>query len=109
MKSIIQKDRERCYLCGRPASFYDPLDEHHVFFGPFRKKSEQYGLKVYLHHTTCHIFGKNAVHANATACRALQADVQRQAMNHYGWAVEDFIKMFGRNYVMEDDENEQAD
>ena len=100
MESIIQTDRDRCFLCGRRASG-DPLDKHHVFFGPCRKKSEQYGLTVYIHHSSCHIFGKNAVHNNAKICRGLQSEVQEIAMNHYGWSIDDFIKLFGRNYLNE--------
>ena len=50
-----------CFLCGKNGS-EDPLDLHHVFGGPYRKKSEKYGLVVYLCHHDCHIFGKNAVH-----------------------------------------------
>ena len=98
-KSIIQTNRDRCYLCGRPALYNDPLDKHHVFFGPYRKKSEKYGLTVYLHHTDCHLFGKNAVHNNAEICRELQSEVQEIAMKHYGWTIGDFIRLFGRNYI----------
>ncbi len=81
MKSIIQANRDRCYLCGRRATPFDPLDEHHVFFGPFR------------------IFGENAVHKDAEVCRNLQAEVQRIAMKHYGWSIPDCIKIIGRNYI----------
>ena len=96
MKSIIQTDKETCYICGRNSNF-EPLDEHHVFFGTAnRKKSEQYGLKVYIHHWACHL---NGVHKNAELNRALQAKVQEIAMQHYGWTVEDFISIFGRNYT----------
>lgn len=75
----------------------EPLDEHHVFFGPYRKKSEKYGLKVYLHHQQCHI---NGVHRYAEQCRELQDRVQRIAMEHYGWTEDDFRAMFGRSYVV---------
>ena len=98
MKSIIQTDRTYCYLCGRNSNF-EPLDEHHVYGGSNRQLSEIYGLKVYLHHYSCHIFGKNAVHNNAKKCNELRADVQRKAMEHYGWTVGEFIKLFGKNYL----------
>lgn len=101
MNSILQPNRDRCYLCGRYGTSMDPLDMHHVFPGTNRKKSEEYGLKVYLHHNTCHIFGKNAVHANAKVCRKLQEEVQKIAMEKYGWSVEDFIRIFGRSYIRE--------
>lgn len=99
MKSIIQANRDRCYLCGRRATPFDPLDEHHVFFGPFRKTSEKYGLKVYIHHSSCHIFGEKAVHKDAEVCRNLQAEVQQIAMKHYGWSIPDCIRIIGRNYI----------
>ena len=98
MKSIIQEDKERCYLCGMN-TYFEPLDEHHVYSGANRKLSEKYGLKVYLHHSRCHIFSKTAVHQNVTINNALKAKVQKIAMEHYGWTVEDFIKLFGKNYL----------
>jgi hypothetical protein len=98
-ESIIQEDRTHCFICGMNASV-EPLDEHHVYFGTAnRKKSEKYGLKVYLHHRKCHIFGRESVHGNAGVDRALKARVQQMAMEHYGWSVEDFRKIFGKNYL----------
>lgn len=94
MQSVIQSEK-RCFLCGRRIN----LDEHHVFFGKNRKLSEKYGLKVYLCHEDCHIFGKNAVHNNAEICRKLQREVQAQAMEHYNWTAEDFIRIFGKSYL----------
>lgn len=98
MKSIIQEDKTSCYLCGM-GTYFEPLDEHHVYGGANRKLSEKYGLKVYLHHSRCHIFHKTAVHQNAAINNALKAKVQKIAMEHYGWEVEDFIKIFGKNYL----------
>lgn len=99
MKSILQSSRDRCYLCGRRPTSIDPLDEHHVFFGPFRSKSEKYGLKVYLHHYACHIFGDRAVHRNADVCHELQSEVQKIAMDHYGWNIQTFVEKIGKNYI----------
>lgn len=98
MESIIQEDRDCCFLCGMNTNL-EPLDCHHVFGGANRRKSEKYGLKVYLHHRRCHIFGKESVHVNAEVDRALKQRVQKKAMDHYGWSVEDFIKIFGKNYI----------
>lgn len=98
MDSIIQKDKTRCFLCGM-IGYVEPLDKHHVFGGALRKKSEEYGLTVYLHHSRCHIFGDNSVHKNARINRKLQAFAQKKAMDHYGWSVEDFIKEFYKNYL----------
>ena len=96
-KSIIQTDKTRCYICGKNAhADYWGLDEHHVFSGANRKKSERYGLKVYICHTSCHLYG---VHKNAELNRQLRADAQKKAMEHYGWTTQDFIKIFGKNYI----------
>lgn len=98
MKSIIQREKEKCFLCGGNGHI-EPLDEHHIFFGPYRGKSEKYGLKVYLHHSSCHIFGEKSVHKNAKINNRLQRYAQTVAMKHYGWTKEKFITIFGRNYL----------
>lgn len=98
MKSIIQEDKNHCFLCGMNTNL-EPLDEHHVFFGINRKNSEKYGLKVYLHHNKCHIFGKNAVHQNAKVDRAVKETIQKRAMAHYGWSEYDFRLIFGKSYL----------
>lgn len=77
----------------------EPLDCHHVFGGSYRKKSERYGLLVYIHHSKCHIFGKDSVHQNAKVNHALKAVAQEIAMRRYGWTIDDFRKIFGRNYI----------
>lgn len=77
----------------------EPLDCHHVFGGAKRKQSEKYGLTVYLHHQKCHIFGKESVHKNASVDRAVKEVAQKVAMRHYGWSVDDFRKIFGKNYI----------
>jgi hypothetical protein len=97
-KSIIQKDKTKCFLCKQNACG-DPLDKHHVFFGAMRGKSERYGLTVYIHHNKCHIFGDNAVHKNAEVNRKLQSFAQKKAMKHYGWSVEDFRREFYKSYI----------
>lgn len=99
--SILQQDKERCYLCGEPAGYYDPLVMHHIFGGckAIRDKSEKYGLVVYIHNSKCHIYGKNAVHVNAEINRALQAKAQRAVMKKQGWSVEDFRREFYKSYI----------
>lgn len=98
MKSIIQEDKSHCFICGMNTNL-EPLDEHHIFFGINRKNSEKYGLKVYIHHRKCHIFGKNAVHQNAKVDRALKKIAQEIAMRHYKWSEYDFRLIFGKSYL----------
>jgi hypothetical protein len=83
-----------CYLTGRT----DWIEIHHCFQGANRKLSEKYGLCVYLNHYA-HNEPPDGVHFNKQKMRELQAEVQYVAMKHYGWTTEDFIKIFGRNYL----------
>lgn len=54
MRSIVQTDDSKCYLCGGTAYWNDNdmlerLEKHHIFGGnPNRKNSEKYGLFVFL-------------------------------------------------------------
>ncbi len=97
-RSIMQKDDSYCFLCGGNRNL-EPLDEHHIFGGPYRDLSEEYGLKVYLHHSKCHIFGKKSVHMNSETSYRLKAFAQRYAMSEYKWTKTDFIKVFGKSYI----------
>lgn len=95
MRSEIERE---CWLCGRNGNG-DPLDRHHIYNGPYRKKSEKYGLVVYLCHTRCHEFGPEAVHRNAENMRKLKQWGQEKAMQENGWTVEKFREVFGKNYL----------
>ena len=97
-KSIIQEDREHCFICGMNRNL-EPLDEHHVFGAANKKKSEKYGLKIYIHHNKCHIFGENSVHKNAKVDRAVKKIAQKRAMEKYGWTIDEFREIFGKNYI----------
>ena len=99
MKSILQKDKTSCYLCGGRGTSLDPLDVHHVFFGALRSKSDKYGLTVYLHHNKCHIFGRDAVHVNRATDLAIKKSAQIAAMKKYRWTEQDFINQFYKNYI----------
>lgn len=97
MKSILQEDKTKCFLCGGNA--FEPLDKHHVFGGAYRSKSEKYGLTVYLHHSKCHIFGAGAVHQNAEVNKLLKKYAQTVAMDKYKWSEDDFRREFGKSYL----------
>ena len=101
-RSIMQdKSKHRCYICDifcGDGSVKPYLEEHHVFGGPRRKKSEHYGLKVYLcrkHHI--HAGGPEAVHRNHETCLMIQQDVQRQFEKTH--TREEFMALIGRNYL----------
>lgn len=93
-KSIIQKEK-KCFVCGKNGGYWG-LDRHHCFGNANRNKSEKFGLVVWLCHDECHL---NGVHKNAELNRMVQAKAQQVAMHHYGWTTEEFIKIFGKNYI----------
>ena len=93
----MYRERE-CFLCGRNGAD-DPLDKHHIFGGAYRKKSERYGLTVYLCHDRCHEKGRHAVHRDGEVMRWMREYGQRKAMEENNWTVEDFIREFGKNYM----------
>ena len=93
--SILGSRKGCCYLCGK----YGQTDEHHIFGGPNRMLSEQYGLKVDLC-LECHRFGKHAVHKN----HAVMDELHRQGQEAFERQVgsrEEFMEVFGRNYLWE--------
>lgn len=98
-KSIIQKDPDHCFLCGRARGCPEPLDKHHVFGGAYRSTSEKFGMTVFLCHGSCHIFGKNSVHLDSKIAGNLKQKAQNIAMRHYGWSTEEFIRLFGKSYM----------
>lgn len=84
----------KCYFCGSTQW----LERHHVFGGACRKLSEKYGLVVDLCHF-CHNEPPNGVHFNAERMAELRKEFQEKAMAENGWTTEDFIRIFGRNYL----------
>ena len=80
---------KRCFLCGRNDPS-DPLERHHILGGTNRKKSEKYGLVVYLCGNRCHRNGRGAVHKNGDQMRRLRRYGQLKAMEEQGWTEEDF-------------------
>ena len=102
-KSILHsKESKTCYLCmllHGDNRKHSSLQEHHIFDGPNRIYSEEYGLKVYLcipHHLNG--FGPEAVHGNMEIMRLLHQKGQ-QAFEEKCGSRKQFIETFGRNYL----------
>lgn len=89
-------DEHMCWLCARNGN--GKMDRHEVFGGAYRAKSKRLGLWVHLCHDDCHL---NGVHKSATQASFLKAEAQREAMERYGWSREDFIREFGKNYILD--------
>lgn len=92
MKSVLNTNKGRCYLCGQIGC----TEEHHIFGGANRKLSEKHGLKVDLC-MDCHRTGKEAVHNSIETNRKLQK-IGQKAFEKTG-SKEEFMKTFGRNYI----------
>ncbi len=71
---------------------------HHVYGGARRKISDKYGATIMLCHY-CHNEPPDGVHFNKENRLQLQAETQKRLMIENGWTVEDFIKIFGKNYI----------
>lgn len=74
------------------------MEEHHIFGGSRRKKSEKYGLVVDLCHA-CHNEPPRGAHHNKDTALYLHQWGQRKAMLEQGWSTYDFIREFGKNYL----------
>lgn len=83
-----------CEICGATRW----LECHHVYNGPFRKKSEKFGAVATLCHF-CHNEPPNGVHHNAERMHQLKAKYQMQIMDKYGMSEEEFIREFGKSYL----------
>lgn len=90
-KSILQKDKE-CFLCPCLRN----LEQHHIFGGANRKWSEKYGLKVWLC-PRCHRDQKQGVHGNKEIMAIMHRTGQQAFEKTH--SREDFMKIFGRNYL----------
>lgn len=94
-KSIIQRRDNECFICGKAY----PLHTHHVFYGAgLRKISDKYGLTVRLC-PDCHLHGPHAVHRDPDTDRFLKRLGQEAYMEVYNASVEDFRKIFRKNYL----------
>lgn len=94
MKSIIQKEKE-CFLTGSKNN----LHKHHVYEGYGKRNlSEKYGLWIWLREDW-HDMSDYSIHFDERLNRRIKGQVQEIAMKHYNWTKEEFIKIFGRNYI----------
>lgn len=92
--SILQYRTDcQCYRCG---TTYD-LARHEVYQGVGRRQScKKYGLWVSLCYV-CHAYIHN--YPQSEEARELDVYAEKQALQSYNWKTEDFIKIFGKNYI----------
>lgn len=95
----MQKD-EVCFLCKRNRHA-GRLEIHHIFGGARRTLSTKYGLVVTLC-DGCHRTAPHAVHQSAATMQYLHEYGQRKAMEENGWTAAQFMEIFGKNYIEEE-------
>lgn len=93
MDSVLQ-DKKECYVCKATQN----LHSHHIFYGTAnRKKSEQYGMKVWLCGTH-HNLSNEGVHFNKKLDLQLKKLGQMYMITH-GMTLDYFIREFGRSWL----------
>lgn len=103
MTESLISNEQKCYICGTTRS----LERHHVFYGTARRKiSEDQGCWVWLckrHHT-----GSNfAVHKDFDVDDALKKLCQKKWQCKNQKTTQDFIDLFGKNYLLGEHEKTQ--
>lgn len=88
--SLLQ-DGKYCYRTGSRFA----LDRHHILGGPFRDKSEKYGLWVYLDHNV-HMWLHSTMQGQAYS-RYLKVKAQQAFEEKYDHAL--WMKEFKKNYL----------
>lgn len=83
------QDDEYCYITG----YTEELDRHHVYGGPNRKKSEEYGCWVWLRHD----IHMDAHQRKPEILRQLKQECQERFEEIYGH--DKFMAVFGKNYL----------
>lgn len=92
--SILTDNLDKCIMCGSESW----IELHEVFFGKNRKLSIQHGLVAPLCHY-CHNEPPNGVHHNKYNDMRLKRLAQEVFMARYEKTEEEFIKIFGKNYL----------
>jgi len=86
LHSVFTDDMDHCMFTGAA-----PVERHHIFGGPNKKRSEKFGFIAPL---------RPDLHPNGVLAvdLALKTKAQAYYEEHYGTR-EDFIKEFGKSYL----------
>lgn len=88
--SVLDKRQDICCICNRSDK---PLQRHEVFHGPFREKSKRYGCWIAVCYE-CH----DKLHQGGALERGVKGAIQNMAMDRYGWTIDEWRLLFGKNY-----------
>ena len=93
MKTIVQGNIEYCTICFRKIEA-NCGQWHHIYNGTAnRKKSEEDGMKVYVH-PSCH----DSIHVKQGLDLELKMKGQKIWCEYYEKGENDFIARYGKNY-----------
>ena len=92
MSVSIMQNEKVCYITGSTSD----LHRHHVFGGPLRQVSEQWGCWVWLR-ADYHNASNRGVHFDKALDLTIKQDTQEQFERLYGH--DKFMEVFGRNYL----------
>ena len=92
MSSSILQNRRECYVTGSVIN----LHRHHVYGGPLRQKSEQWGCWVWLR-ADWHNMSERGVHFNRELDLRIKRECQEAFEKLHGH--EKFIEIFGKSYL----------
>lgn len=90
MNSILQSERS-CYICKSTQN----LEMHHIFPGPNRNASEEYGLKVWLCHA--HHYALHNAPNGYKLRKYLQEEAQKEFEKTH--TRKEFMEIFHKNYL----------
>ena len=94
MVSILQTEK-KCWVCGCKNN----LHLHHTLYGGDKRRlSDKYGLTIWLcskHHN----MSDEGVHYNKELDLRVKQMAQMECMQHYNMSMEEWLKIFRRNYL----------
>ena len=92
--SILTTDLEHCIICGK-----SPINLHEIFYGSNRLTSIKYGLVIPLCTCNHHKSNVEGIHKDKELDLIWKVKGQQAFMKHYNKTIEEFIEVFGRNYL----------
>lgn len=91
--SLLRRTENTCFLCGSNGF----LQRHEIFHGTaLREKSKKYGLWVTLC-PDCH----RLAHSDRAIAKGLKVTAEVEALEYYGWTVDEFRQRFGKSWIGE--------
>jgi hypothetical protein len=92
--SLFTDDLTKCIICGK-----SPVNKHEIFYGSNRQNSIKYGLVIPLCTTEHHVSNIEGIHKDKKLCKKWQVKGQKAFMEHYNKTKDEFINLFGKNYL----------